>query len=160
MATPRQTISVGEAARRLRVSPGTVRNWIRDGKVAATRGDQPIRHRHRVWVDGDGCVLGPDGGRLPFVMADGGQTPQLDDLQRQVDDLRQQVRATARRETQGEAFRDAALQLNAAMDRQRRALDLQAQAFTELNRALADQAAVISGLLVGDPLESIEDRQR
>lgn len=49
-----------------------------------------------------------------------------------------------------ETFRDAALQLQGAMERQRRALDLQTDAIRELNAAVAEQAQVISGLLVGD----------
>lgn len=144
----RQTVSVAVAAERLGISSGTVHNRVRDGLLGADRGSQPKRPRLAIWVDARGQPLDPRG---RVVRAEPGRAvSSIAELEARVAALEQQV-ASATRGASGEAFRDAALQLQQAMDRQRRALDLQLRAFQELNEAVAEQANVIAGLLVGDP---------
>ena len=133
------------------VSESTARNWLQKGKIQGERGDQPTRPRWIVVADEDGCPVDRTGKPVVSRVA----------TQADVDDLVQRVAQLERRHRDGqltetENFRDAALQLSAAMDHQRRAFELQVEAIAELNRAVADQGAIISGLLTGDPSVLVE----
>ncbi len=112
-----------------------------------------MRPRWRVWVDADGRPVDPAG---HSVASDGPGVGRADralaSLVARVDALEQRERPV---HAAAEPFRDAALQLRVAMEHQKRALELQTQAFRELNDAVATQAEVIAGLLVGEPLASL-----
>jgi len=101
-----------------------------------------------VWVDQQGRPLDPKGRAVAGASAN--PAISILDLETRLTAVELRLAASAQAPA-GEAFRDAALQLQQAMDRQRRALDLQLRAFQELNEAVAEQANVIAGLLVGDP---------
>ena len=146
------TTTVKAAAACLGISEPTVRNWIRDGIIAAERGPQLERPRLRVLADDTGWPLSPDGVRVPAQTT--APPLSLEGLAGRLDIVEQRLETTRPLET-AEGFRDAALQLQQAMERQRRALDLQMQAFQELNAATAEQAQVIAGLLIGDPSASL-----
>ena len=137
-------VSTVAAAKRLGVSPSTVLNLLRDGRLAGRRGDQPRRPRWYVPVDDDGRPLAPDG--TPF------RTERADaDV---VEELRR-LRAVVERGRRVGAAREVALRLKAAGERQRRALQLQAEALNELAAALDEQGQAIAQLLLPDTLEEL-----
>jgi predicted site-specific integrase-resolvase len=147
-------IGVAEAARKLDVSAGTVRNWLHIGRIRGERGEQPSRPRWRVFVDGTGQPIGEDGSPVPSSRRDS-------DLEHRVADLERRLASPAYdpRGDSNESFRDAALQLNTVMEHQRRAFQLQLEATKALELAVAEQAAIISGLLVGDPSNAVDARR-
>lgn len=59
-------------------------------------------------------------------------------------------------EVEAAKFRDAALLLQGVVERQQRALSLQAEATRELGEAITEQSKVVSMLLVGDPNELLQ----
>jgi hypothetical protein len=136
------------------VSESTARNWLQKGKIQGERGDQPTRPRWIVVADEDGCPVDRTGKPVVGHAATHLSLADVDDLVQRVAQLERRQRDGQLTET--ENFRDAALQLSAAMDHQRRAFELQVEATAELNRAVADQAAIISGLLTGDPTVLVE----
>lgn len=155
-----ETVSVADAARRLGVSPSTVHNWLHAKRLAGVQGPQPMRPRWRVWVDADGRPVDPVGRGVASDESSVGRADRaLASLVARVDALEQRGRERPVHAA-GEPFRDAALQLQAAMGHQKRALELQTQAFRELNDAVAAQAEVIAGLLVGEPLASLDTDDR
>lgn len=129
-------VSTVVAARRLGVSPSTVLNLLRAGRLAGRRGDQPRRPRWYVAVDDAGRPLAPDG--QPFRAG-----VQAEDAheQRSRDDVASGRAGVAR---------EVALRLKAAGERQRRALQLQAEALNELAAALDEQGEAIAQLLLPD----------
>jgi hypothetical protein len=133
-------VSTAVAATRLGVSPSTVLNWLRAGRLAGRRGDQPVRQRWYVAVDDDGRPLGSNGTPILTVPASD------DDL---AHGLRERLEAIADRERHG-TNREVALRLKAAGERQRRALELQSQAIRELAAALDEQGEAIAQLLLPD----------
>ncbi|MEY2474050.1 MAG: hypothetical protein QOK28_3379 [Actinomycetota bacterium] len=144
----RRTVSVAAAAARLTVSQATVRNWVAAGVLGADRGPQPKRPRLAIWVNKQGQPLTPQGRVVASAVA---RAASLADLEARLAAVEERVVDISVHGVTGEPFRDAALQLQQAMERQRRALDLQLRAFQELNGAVSEQANVIAGLLVGDP---------
>lgn len=135
-------VSTGVAARRLGVSPSTVLNWLHDGRLAGRRGDQPQRPRWYVTVDDDGRPIGPDD--VPI----GGSTSDSE----LAEELRRLRTAVERRERVGAAH-EVALRLKAAGERQRRALQLQAEALNEMAAALDEQGEAIAQLLLPDTVD-------
>lgn len=153
------TISVSEAARRLGVSESTVRNWLRQGRLRGQLGHQPVRPRSRVLTDRLGHPIGHDGRPVMSSSHTGSDWDVRTTLEQRVSCIEQRLSTlesvTAAEPGTGERFRDAALQLNAAMDHQRRAFQLQLEATKALDEAVAEQAQIIAGLLVGDPNEVV-----
>lgn len=140
-------VSTTTAAKRLGVSASTVLNWLRSGRLAGRRGDQPVRPRWYVAVDGAGHPLAPDG--APFQIADGDTSI--------IEELRLFRAAVERTERLGTAS-EVALRLKAAGERQRRALELQAEAINELAAALQEQGEAIAQLLLPDTVAQFTDR--
>jgi helix-turn-helix protein len=139
-------VSTITAAKRLGVSASTVLNWLRAGRLAGRRGDQPLRQRWYVTVDDDGRPLAPDG--TPIRAAD--------DDSSIVEELRLLRAAVERTERLGTAS-EVALRLKAAGERQRRALELQAEAINELAAALHEQGEAIAQLLLPDTVAQFTD---
>lgn len=134
-------VSTVAAATRLGVSPSTVLNLLRAGRLAGRRGDQPRRPRWYVAVDDAGRPLGADG--QPFRPA-----VEARDVQEQ------RVRNDVVSGRPGVA-REVALRLKAAGERQRRALQLQAEAMNELAAALDEQGEAIAQLLLPDTVADL-----
>ncbi len=142
---PADHISTSEAARLLGVSASTVRNWLRDGRLQGSEGAQPQRPRLWVRVDEEGMPLGSDSVRNRAKRYG-------EPIERRIAALERQIRRDA---PSDERFRDAALQLSNAMEIQRHAFELQLEATKALNQAVSEQATIVAGLLVGDPLELV-----
>jgi len=120
-----------------------------DGKLAGTRGDQPIRRRIYIRCDERGRPLDPSGAPV------GVGAP----LQARLDALERRVEVIEDRDgiaSEAERLRDAALLMNGVIEHQRRASELQVEAARELGEALSEQASIISALLVGDPTRIVE----
>lgn len=123
-------IAASVAARRLGVSPTTIRNWLRDGRLQGSWGPQPSRPRCYVLTAEDGRPLDGDGRPIASVH---GSTRMPEGFASEV------------------AGRAAALQLSAVLETHRQAFGLVLQALTLMDRALAEQGQIIAGLLVDDP---------
>lgn len=54
-------VPVAFAARWIGKAESTIRNMLDDGRLAGTTGDQPVRPRRYVKVDGKGRLMAPDG---------------------------------------------------------------------------------------------------
>lgn len=129
-------VSTVAAARCLGVSPSTVLNLLRAGRLAGRRGEQPRRPRWYVAVDDAGRPLAPDG--QPFRRA-----VEAEDVH-----AMRQVSDTVESSGRAGVAREVALRLKAAGERQRRALQLQAEALNELAAALDEQGEAIAQLLL------------
>lgn len=147
-------ITVSEAARRLGVSTSTVRNWLRQGRLKGAVGTQPVRPRWSVVTHSSGQPLGHDGQPIRAATAAPGHWDRLESIERRMVTLESALGIEG---TKDERFRDAALQLNAAMEHQRRAFQLQLEATRALDNAVAEQAAIIAGLLVGEPVSNVSE---
>lgn len=129
------------AARRLGVSSSTVLNQLRRGQLAGRQGDQPVRPRWYVTVDDEGDPLAPDGTKALRHGPEAGEPDRL--------------RATLGRPPRMSAAGEVALRLKAAGERQRRALELQAEAINELAAALHEQGEAIAQLLLPDTVAEL-----
>jgi excisionase family DNA binding protein len=145
----RQLITVAQAATKLRVSQSTIRNWIAQGRIQGEVGKQPRRPRWAVVADVSGVPLDINNRPMDIDRRSGsGEDIQIALLEARLSSIEQVMSRTS---TGDERFRDAALQLNTAMEHQRRALQLQLEATKALDEAVAEQAAIIAGLLIGEP---------
>ena len=132
-------VSTVTAAKRLGVSASTVLNWLRTGRLAGRRGDQPLRQRWYVTVDDNGHPLALDGTRMRAAGEDSSIVEEL-----------RLLRAVVERTERLGTANEVALRLKAAGERQRRALELQAEAINELAAALQEQGEAIAQLLLPD----------
>lgn len=136
-------MGTGAVARILGVSPPTVRTMLERGELLGERGGQPRRPRWRVAVDDLGRVVASDG--TPVRPQPGGAAVSaLAALEERVAALE------AHPEQAHERLREAALLLNATVERQREAAALQSKANEILSQTVAEQAQIISTLLVPD----------
>lgn len=94
-------------------------------------------------VDDDGDPLAPDGTKALR------REPEGEKLDR--------VRATVGRPQRLSTASEVALRLKAAGERQRRALELQAEAINELAAALHEQGEAIAQLLLPDTVAELDD---
>lgn len=121
-------ITTGEAARRLGCSPGTIHNWIDDGRIAARRGNQPERRRFYVRVDAEGWPLDLAGERVPTK--DGSTEDRADAMQPAVP----------------ESLREVADGLRRVVHRSRQVMNSQDDLAETHREVLAEQVSILEHL--------------